>query len=1356
MQHTGAPSDGAAPSRGPAQPPAAVTRHDGAGRDEAVTAAAGQTLQDAQAMDAHMQQQQQQQRQAMLQAAAQQGAHPGPSQQHQQHQQHQQQPRHQPYALAPPGGSDSQQQHMHPAQYTPYPMGYGPPNGLPPPPGYGPPPHGMPHYGAPMLPPPPPPGAPTDPFNLLAMASSHSYAQMGMGYMPYPPPQLPLPVPPPPHSGPSPVPIQNQTQTRPPSSQQQREYPRPPSRTYTPLTGSAGPPESASAPHAYSPLPPPPPRSGSRADESREQPASAAQPSTGDGELLPLAPFATGQRTGPPEAPVEEAGEGEGGDEDGNLRLPTPPSDIEASDTDDSDDGDLYEPDLHSDSRRRAGGRLRDAPPAKRARVSKPDSADEDNEDDDSRPSQQRRDSQKKKKARKGKKKEAAPPGMETTVDGSWRRKLSRGGWGGPGGTGAGSRPETFLRKLWKLMQDPETDVSAYMHWDQSGKLLIIPDEKSLVENVCKVHFAQQNITSFNKQMNNWDFKRHSRSQRDLAIIAQTEPNVTRNTRIWYHPVLDASSTLDDVQNVGRHEDGMAKKRRVKSKHTGVLEEGIGTGRGKRSKVTPPTRLSEFGGTSQSPAPSASPAVSAPPSASTSQRPTRSGGIGAGPSSARGAPSRRKRPRYTEHDASDDSSDSSSEEDDEDEEMGSSDEEKDAAEEAQSDADAEGEPDEELIAAANGDIKGKGKAVMPEPSPAVRGKSRAAPPPKRKVSPAEPASEKKQPRGVSASASPKKTGTPAPTTKRAAAAAAARAAQEAAASEKKEAARKAAEEAESRSPARGGSTTAAGRGRRSTAAADAAPAATANQQADVNEDVEVPSASKAANGRGGSRRPTKVVFNAVPDDVAEQPVPDPSEAPDSTSKEPTPRRGARGRQSAAKKADEAEPVNGAGTEKETAAPTRRSGRASNARATQVDVEEPASEDVPPDERDDVGPSRGTRGAARAARASLGAEVSAAAALGSAPELESRTDGEETAASLATRGARGGRGGARGGRGGRGGRARGGSARGRGTAAGSPRGRGRGSRANGAASEEMQRGGASFAPADVEAEDPNAAEDDAPPASLMLDSPPRSKEHRAAHVYSLPRPTHVGQGGPAGAGTSAAADAGLSRPHGSPSPASSRFLYPDASNPYGSSPYPAYPHQAQTPVTTHHHPTRPEAGVYHSEPGLARTAFYYFGVSPISRPYIHPGHAVPDDLLENGDEASVFGSDFATIAMGEARLPGGASGLAAYRLSSPVARTGFNPPALSAEGLRGPRQFSPPRLPGVATKRVASQVSAVRGQAAPETGLGGSASAAGPPPALQEEPRPEWSGLARRPSDLFPGLQPAAANGAVSPSTPMVE
>lgn len=54
-----------------------------------------------------------------------------------------------------------------------------------------------------------------------------------------------------------------------------------------------------------------------------------------------------------------------------------------------------------------------------------------------------------------------------------------------------------LLLSRYRLMQDPATDVSAYMHWDASGKLLIIPDEQALVENVCKVHFAQKSITSF-------------------------------------------------------------------------------------------------------------------------------------------------------------------------------------------------------------------------------------------------------------------------------------------------------------------------------------------------------------------------------------------------------------------------------------------------------------------------------------------------------------------------------------------------------------------------------------------------------------------------------------------------------------------------------------------------------------------------------------------------------------------------------------------------------------------------------------------------------------------------------------------
>ncbi|GAA6022588.1 hypothetical protein JCM11491_000693 [Sporobolomyces phaffii] len=147
--------------------------------------------------------------------------------------------------------------------------------------------------------------------------------------------------------------------------------------------------------------------------------------------------------------------------------------------------------------------------------------------------------------------------------------KSSRGGWGGA----AGTRPETFLTKLWKMLHGDPVDVQQYLRWDKTGRLLLIPDEKEFVERVCKVHFSQKSITSFNKQMNNWDFKRHSRSQRDLTKLKKHNPTITRETRIWYHTSLHSRSTWDDVARVTRHEDGMAKKRRVRSKRTGVVEE---------------------------------------------------------------------------------------------------------------------------------------------------------------------------------------------------------------------------------------------------------------------------------------------------------------------------------------------------------------------------------------------------------------------------------------------------------------------------------------------------------------------------------------------------------------------------------------------------------------------------------------------------------------------------------------------------------------------------------------------------------------------------------------------------------------
>ncbi|GAA5850744.1 hypothetical protein JCM9279_003907, partial [Rhodotorula babjevae] len=182
---------------------------------------------------------------------------------------------------------------------------------------------------------------------------------------------------------------------------------------------------------------------------------------------------------------------------------------------------------------------------------------------------------------------------------------------------------------------------------------------------------------------------------------------------------------------------------------------------------------------------------------------------------------------------------------------------------------------------------------------------------------------------------------------------------------------------------------------------------------------------------------------------------------------------------------------------------------------------------------------------------------------------------------------------------------------------------------------MFRGGAGFGAG--AATNGSSHEEDSAAAQAMALQPSASNGGTTqAHVYSLPRPPHLGTPASALADASAMMDGSTSASVEARSPSaaphdshdSSQFIYPDASNPYGSSPYPAYPHQAQTPVTVHHHPTRPLPGPYHSEPGLARTAFYYHGASPIPRPFIHPGHGITDELLDSADAAGVYGDDFA--------------------------------------------------------------------------------------------------------------------------------
>ncbi|GAA5919544.1 hypothetical protein JCM1841_001001 [Sporobolomyces salmonicolor] len=846
-------------------------------------------------------------------------------------------------------------------------------------------------------------------------------------------------------------------------------------------------------------------------------------------------------------------------------------------------------------------------------------------------------------------------------------KKTSRGGWGGAAGEGAGSRPETFLRKLWKLLHHDPADVTQWMRWDSTGRLLIIPNEKDLVEYVCKVHFAQKGITSFNKQMNNWDFKRHSRSQRDLAVIAKTDPGVNRQTRIWYHTSLHSKSTWEDVARVGRHEDGMAKKRRVRSKKTGVLEEGAGRkgrpkgsggplrvrssslsshetsdedgfdseanqsdddlddlsssmselggdddltssdedaeeekamaasrnvkGKGKAKAPTTTssarpsrpqptkTRVSKADTPGKKRAPLAAKGkaktiadekkapVGAPPEASTSSAtpaaalPHETATEPAHPT----APTRRNAPRQSVSkrkvslvDKSDDDFDDllSDYADGESEKdvMEAEEETKEEQKEVKTEK-AEEKTAPQATAKAKGKGKGKGKAKEKEKEPGTE---------------KEPEPEPEKAKAKEMEVEPEEVPASAPTRRAArASAAASRAAAAAAAAQEEEE-----EEAELPSTRSGGRTRG---GPRLRAVEHPAPTGSAAASASA-------SASSTVGTRGANRRTTNngqkfsrpVRDRSAPYPPQQHPYKEGGAAASTSTNiyndlPPRTRRGRRG----------------------TDASVASDGSTASSMAMPGDDESHGLDDDGDEKMQD-----GPEGSSAYPCVSLPA-TSGSAPLSRAPSRNQAQQGQQQAEqpkSIVQREA--------------------------------PKLKGRGggwyypavAAALPAApatnlygeSHEMRRGGAGYRGGSqsggsrggsVSMDGGGYGSNESVPTSLQPSS-------RQPHVYTLPRPPHL-------------SSTARSPPPRSSSPAMSRagsynsqLFYPDPSARYGSSPYPFYPHIAQTPDAVHYHP-RGDA-VYHSEPRFARVPYYSVGGSPVPRPYIHPDHQVPGEMLDAED------------------------------------------------------------------------------------------------------------------------------------------
>ncbi|SCV67213.1 BQ2448_5859 [Microbotryum intermedium] len=147
--------------------------------------------------------------------------------------------------------------------------------------------------------------------------------------------------------------------------------------------------------------------------------------------------------------------------------------------------------------------------------------------------------------------------------------------------TEASARParvERFLHKMMRLLRQPDDDgfdIREYIHWDSTGTVLVVPDEQALANNVCRRVFSQSNVSSFDKQLNNWGFLRYKPSPFDPRDTSEFE-RLGPRSRIWQHQSLTRDSTVEEVFAVKRKEDGMYKRRLMSSRSWSVGTDGGG------------------------------------------------------------------------------------------------------------------------------------------------------------------------------------------------------------------------------------------------------------------------------------------------------------------------------------------------------------------------------------------------------------------------------------------------------------------------------------------------------------------------------------------------------------------------------------------------------------------------------------------------------------------------------------------------------------------------------------------------------------------------------------------------------------
>lgn len=74
----------------------------------------------------------------------------------------------------------------------------------------------------------------------------------------------------------------------------------------------------------------------------------------------------------------------------------------------------------------------------------------------------------------------------------------------GPVAQGAGNNSSDFVRKLYKMLEDPQ--YSEVVRWGDQGDSFVVLENEKFTKTILPKHFKHSNFASFVRQLNKYDF----------------------------------------------------------------------------------------------------------------------------------------------------------------------------------------------------------------------------------------------------------------------------------------------------------------------------------------------------------------------------------------------------------------------------------------------------------------------------------------------------------------------------------------------------------------------------------------------------------------------------------------------------------------------------------------------------------------------------------------------------------------------------------------------------------------------------------------------------------------------------------